>query len=140
MTPSEMPKLAALTPNLGGLDRDALLFQAGKAAGRRGPFWKLAALALAGTQILTAAGWLLTSRPSPVLPSPPPAIAPVAEPPATAPVAPPRTSPALTDEQWLDAMLNRFRPPEPPLSVARGPVRQSPPLTPRSDPRAVLMQ
>ena len=140
MTPSEMPKLAALTPNLGGLDRDALLFEAGRAAGRRGPFWKLAALALAGTQTATIGAWLLASRPAPA-PGPPPTPAVPADPPPAPPSAPPPSpQPAQTDEQWLDAMLNRFRPPEPPLSVARGPVRQSPPLTPRSDPRAVLMQ
>lgn len=64
--------LKGLTPSGGDLDRDALLFEAGRAsAPPAGRAWMLVGL-LALTQALTLALWLVPAAP----PAPPPAVAP----------------------------------------------------------------
>src|SRR5262245_17237478 len=83
-------RLSRFTPDAAGLDRDALLFAAGRAAARPGRRWMALAAALAVSQALT----LATLWPGSPGPAPPP----VAEtaPPAPAPEAPPREGiPAL---------------------------------------------
>jgi hypothetical protein len=46
-------RLGRLTPDAGGLDRDALLFAAGRASVRPGRRWKALASVLAASQLLT---------------------------------------------------------------------------------------
>jgi hypothetical protein len=99
--------LANVTPHPGQLNRDALLFAAGRAAGRRGPFWPATAAALA--LVSTVLGATLLVRPPTVVeierivrvPTPVPADAPAADlagprddPSTPTPSAP---SPALTE-------------------------------------------
>jgi hypothetical protein len=50
-----LERLSRFTPDAGGLDRDALLFAAGRASARPGHGWKIAAAVLAGTQALSLA-------------------------------------------------------------------------------------
>jgi hypothetical protein len=79
-------RLSRFTPDVGGLDRDALLFAAGRAAARPNRAWIALAGALAGTQMLTLALWW--SQPTPRTASIPPA-APV---PSQSEPAPPESS------------------------------------------------
>jgi hypothetical protein len=84
-----LERLTRFTPDAGGLDRDALLFAAGRSSARPSLGWMMLATLLASTQALS----LVFLWPHPTLP---PArfavsVAAVPEPPAT---APPRTSPA----------------------------------------------
>jgi hypothetical protein len=72
--------LSRFTPDAGGLDRDALLFAAGRASARANRPWIMAAAALAITQALTLV--LLWPRPAPPLvpvPAPPPQETPAPE-------------------------------------------------------------
>jgi hypothetical protein len=58
LTPEPDPfadRLAGLTPAVGRFDRDALLYEAGRAAARPGRFWPAAAAALALLQAVTLA-------------------------------------------------------------------------------------
>jgi hypothetical protein len=48
-------RLSRFTPNTGGLDRDALLFAAGRASVRTSRWWKVLAGFLGGSQVLTLA-------------------------------------------------------------------------------------
>lgn len=80
-------KLARFRPS-GGLDRDELLFQAGRASAGSPRIWKWGCAALASAQVVTL-GLLLnrTDPPSAPLMEPPlPAIVPI-EPPASPPTA-----------------------------------------------------
>jgi hypothetical protein len=56
-------RLSRFTPNASGLDRDSLLFQAGRASVRPAHTWKAVAAALALCQLLTLA--MLGPRPGP---------------------------------------------------------------------------
>jgi hypothetical protein len=116
-------KLAAFTPT--GLDRDAVLFAAGKAAGRRSVWkWLAATLAVSNAVTLAALAW---PKPSPVvIVEPPPAVQPEPE---NAPYGPPAPSSYLALLKDVDA----GRTP----ALADGHSLPSPPLTPRSfhDPR-----
>ena len=56
-------RLSRFTPDPGGLDRDALLYAAGRASARPSRAWPALAAALAVTQVLTLA--LLRPRPAP---------------------------------------------------------------------------
>jgi hypothetical protein len=100
--------LARVAPDPGRLDRDALLFDAGRRAGRAGPGWPLTAAALA----LVSAGLtgMLTLQPPRVVevervvylsaPAPLAATEPAAEP--VAPAAP-------SSPEWLDGLRLRQR-------------------------------
>ena len=57
--------LANVPPHAGNLDRDALLFAAGRAAGRRGAFWPATAVMLAGLSAALAVA--LVARPPTVV-------------------------------------------------------------------------
>ena len=110
MTPDPAAELTRLTPHPGTLDRDALLFHAGRASARPGRGWKAAVVALA----LGHAGWLATlfrtdstAPVSPVLgtPGPPPTPRPAPQPepesPAPAPLAAADDDPAdLAAHLW----------------------------------------
>jgi hypothetical protein len=69
-------RLSRLTPDGSSLDRDALLFAAGRASVRPGRRWPALAAVLACSQVLTLA--LLWPRPTPPEPAPAPTPAPVA--------------------------------------------------------------
>ena len=64
-------RLSRFTPDAGGLDRDALLFAAGRASARPGRRWKALAGALAASQVLTLV--LLWPHAPPAAPSVAPA-------------------------------------------------------------------
>ncbi len=68
-------RLSRFTPDGSGLDRDALLFAAGRASVRSSRRWQVVAAALAASQLLTLG--LLWPRPQavPSLPSTPPVVA-----------------------------------------------------------------
>jgi hypothetical protein len=123
-------RLTACEPSSAGLDADAMLFAAGRAAARRGPtrfVWPALAAGLAAATVvlgvwlkaerderLILAGRLEQMRPAPELPPSPPAAVP-AEPPGES--QPPSSSviaarPAL--EQGLDAWPAAPAPPGPP--------------------------
>jgi hypothetical protein len=53
MSESFAERLSRFTPDGSGLDRDALLFAAGRAAARPGRRWRVVAGALAASQLLT---------------------------------------------------------------------------------------
>src|SRR5579885_1926789 len=82
-------RLSRFTPNAPGLDRDAILFAAGRRAGRGALVWKAAAALLAVSQAITLVA-LWPAHPAVVNPvsPPPPASAPAPEPPAP-PASPP---------------------------------------------------
>jgi hypothetical protein len=65
-------RLSRFTPDAGQLDRDALLFAAGRASARPGRRWKVLAGALAASQVLTLVLlWPRAQLPGPdALPSP----------------------------------------------------------------------
>ncbi len=64
-------RLSRFTPDSGGLDRDALLFAAGRASARPNRRWVALAAALAASQVLTLVS--LWPRANPPAPAPPPA-------------------------------------------------------------------
>jgi hypothetical protein len=78
MSEPSLERLSRFTPDAGGLDRDALLYVAGRRSARPNRAWIALAAALAVSQALTLA--LLWPRPAPpaVSPLPPPAVAPPA--------------------------------------------------------------
>lgn len=55
-------KLSRLTPASAGIDREAILFAAGRASASRAGRWKVAALFLAATQLATLGLWLTIGR------------------------------------------------------------------------------
>jgi hypothetical protein len=73
-----LERLSRFTADAGGLDRDSLLFLAGRASARSGWLWKMAAVLLATTQMATLV--LLWPRAEQPLPAPvisvPPVLAP----------------------------------------------------------------
>jgi hypothetical protein len=58
-----LERLSRFTPDAGGLDRDALLFAAGRGSARPNRSWKTLATLLAGTQVLSLV--LLWPKPIP---------------------------------------------------------------------------
>jgi hypothetical protein len=65
LTPARDPlaaRLARLAPSPGGLDRDALLFHAGRSTARPSRLWPLAVVALAGFNVVALA-FLWANRP-----------------------------------------------------------------------------
>jgi len=66
MSGPSLEPLSRFTPDAGRLDRDALLFAAGRASARPGRRWRAVATLLAATQTLSL--WTLL-RPSPALPN-----------------------------------------------------------------------
>ncbi len=85
-------RLKRFTPEGAALDRDTLLFNAGRASVRPGRGWRLAALCLALSQVVTLA--LLWPRPASPVISPP---IPSSQQPA-APASPPT---AIEPLEWL---------------------------------------
>jgi hypothetical protein len=78
-------KLSRFTPDAGGLDRDALLFDAGRASARPNRRWVALAGVLAASQLLTLGLWWQQPPPAtPVAPWTVEAPGPAAQPPAPA--------------------------------------------------------
>jgi hypothetical protein len=112
-------QLAGFTPAPAAVDRDAILFEAGKAAGRRSRVWPALTGLLAATQAATLALWMMQPLPptvankarAPKDERPPPRDAP---PTAIAEVMPllPVQDPALLRP------AAELVPPAPPLAVA----------------------
>jgi hypothetical protein len=82
MSEPVVERLSRFTPDAGGLDRDALLFAAGRASARPNRIWIALAAALAVSQALTLTLWWLQ-------PAPPVAHLPVPAPSQSAPPMPP---------------------------------------------------
>lgn len=81
MSEDVIGKLAGFTPDAGRLNRDELLFQAGRSSAKPGRGWKRAVKVLVVTQLATVAFWALQPEPRPIyvsLPPGPPAL-PVAD-------------------------------------------------------------
>ena len=101
-----LDRLAKAAPHPGRLDRDALLFDAGRRSARRGAFWPLTALGLA---VLSA---ILVIRPARVVEVerivylPAPAATAVAEP---AEPAEPVPQAAPLPREWIDGLRLRQR-------------------------------
>jgi len=95
MSEAFLERLSRFTPNAGGLDRDALLFAAGRSSARPNRGWMTLASLLAGTQVLSLV--LLWPHPTPPAASFSVRVATVPEPPAT---FDPRTS-----EAWANPGL-----------------------------------
>ena len=88
-------RLSRFTPDRGGLDRDALLFAAGRTSARPNRRWVALAGILAASQLVTLA--LLWPRPVP------PGVMPVANAPAPAAVSAPPEDPAPPPNDALAA-------------------------------------
>jgi hypothetical protein len=118
-------RLSAFTPDGSGLDRDGLLFAAGKASARPNTWWVALAGLLAAGQVATLV-WLWP-KPPPRVVTPAPVVAPApAEPDEhPAPAPPPESSPApsmVDRRRWTeDAESPRPAP-------ARSLVPDAPPL------------
>jgi hypothetical protein len=111
-----LERLTRFTPAAGGMDRDALLFAAGRASARPNRGWIALAAVLAGTQLLTLALWW--SRPDPPVAQAPTLTAPSA--PTPAPVEP--TSSESSDDPVLWSAYHGLRAPE----IAERPERAFP--------------
>ena len=117
--------LARFTPAAPGLDRDELLFRAGRASARSGRLWKGAAALLLVTNAATLAVWLSTPpRPGVVVETRPTPERSAEPAPTEVDAAPP---------SWIvTARLTGELPPPPSGTDAR--LMESKPLTVRSDP------
>ena len=94
------PLIASLnrfTPQASPIDRDELLFRAGRASARTPRGWKLAVAALGISQMLLL-GWIASTAPTsvavPVIPAPPP--------PTVAPVPPDSEPPSLPQYSYVE--------------------------------------
>jgi len=123
-------RLSRLTPDGAGLDRDALLFAAGRASARPNRLWQALAAALAVGQVVT----LVLLWPRPPDAPPPPAVAPT---PAPA-VEPPPATPE-PPRSWAFGPRLANEPGDLPPPAASGVlVPDDPPLRAFSAPNALL--
>lgn len=118
-------KLARFTLAPGGLDRDEMLFRAGRASAKPNRGWKAAVGVLAGTQAATLAFWLSTVSHPPASTSVPAVAAPTESAPPSAPM-----SPAIDPSSYL-ALSHRWDGEVPIRSAAiqTSPHRSEPVLT-----------
>jgi hypothetical protein len=120
-------RLSRFTPDAAGLDRDALLFKAGRASARPNRRWQAVCATLMTTQLLTL-GLVFWPRPEVVLPERSAVSMPVAEAPRAAPVAPywQQRDLAVASDGNLPAppLSSQMQPGEPPLR-AFGPLPAS---------------
>jgi hypothetical protein len=130
MSESFPERLSRFTPDAAGLDRDALLFAAGRASARPSRPWMALAGALAVSQVLTAV--LLWPQPAP------PGVVPVA---ATRFVAPTPSGGPVSPGLWM--MRRQVLEAEgdlPALPAAEELVPADPPLHVFADPPAALLE
>jgi len=126
-------RLSRFTPDGGGLDRDALLFAAGRASARPGRRWQALAGILAATQLTMLVFFLWPRVPnqgadaprSPFAPAPPVA------------VGKPSAAPADSDS-WATNWRRFNDPDEPPPPTAADFVPDDPPLRASSVQAALL--
>jgi hypothetical protein len=125
-------RLSKLTPDAGGLDRDALLFAAGRASVRRGRAWPALAGVLAASQLLTLV--LLWPRETPTMTPP------LADVKQTAPAEP---APPAHDPSELWSLRRRLSEdgdlPPPDRAPAEQMVSGGPPLRAFGEPPAGLL-
>ena len=110
--------LSRFTPDGSGLDRDALLFAAGRASARPNRRWVVLAACLAVSQVVTlAALWPRPASPAPI-PAPPDAAVPTSPDPPTSPegslILRPRPGMGLEDLP-RPTVIDDLRPDAPPL-------------------------
>ena len=111
--------LSRFTPSMGNLDRDGLLFAAGRASARPGRKWPMVAALLALSQALTLA-LLVAGTPPPSRPEPPTEVVPDV-PTESEPLSPPiiRRWPSALDELPVpEPASSDLMPDEPPLHVS----------------------
>lgn len=117
-------RLARFTPNPAGLDRDALLFAAGRRSARGSWLWKTLAGVFATTQIVTLLALWPRPQPAGTFVGPP-VVAPAAE---SEPPPPPASSPV---DMWTAGSRPDVLEEGPALSTVQF-VESQPPLTVRS--------
>ena len=124
---NDVERLRKFTPAAGRLDRDEVLFRAGRASARTPRGWKVSCGVLAVSQAATLGLWWGT-RPTPPVPPMPPAVvvpdavpAPLPAPSGPAPVVEPSSYLALSRSWNPDA--------PPPPAPPSGPSRPERPLT-----------
>jgi hypothetical protein len=126
-------RLSRFTPDAGGLDRDSLLYAAGRASVRPNRAWIVVAAALFVTQALTLA---LLLRPTAPPASPPP---PAAQPPVAVPPEPTSSDPSDSPGLWsvrhglLDPTSE-----DRPAPVAGALIESEPPLRAFAPPSSIL--
>ena len=116
-------RLSAFTPDGSGLDRDGLLFAAGKASARPNTWWVALAGLLVACQVATLV-WLWP-KPTPQLGAPAPAPAQAPAEPDEHPASPPESSPA---PRMADSRRWTEEPRSPRPIPARSLVPDAPPL------------
>lgn len=115
-------KLARLTPDVAGIDRDEWLFRAGRASAKAPRTWKWAAGVLAVTQAATLTAWLAAPRP--------PAARTAEGTPAGEPVQdPPADEPYPADPDSYVVLARTFDPNAPPRPPAAAVPSRGTPLT-----------
>ena len=129
-----LERLSRFTPDAGGLDRDSLLYAAGRASVRPNRAWIAVTTALAVTQALTLA---LVLRPTAPPASPP--LSPAVQPPVTAPPEPTWSDPSDSPGLWsvhrglLDATSE-----DRPAPAAGTLIESEPPLRAFAPPSSIL--
>jgi hypothetical protein len=111
-----LERLTRFTPAAGDMDRDVLLFAAGRASARPNRGWITLAAVLAATQVLTLALWWFSSPP-PVAQAPT-----LIAPPSPTPVPAEPTSSESSDDPGLWSAYHGLRSPE----IAERPERAFP--------------
>jgi len=115
-------RLGRFTPNAAGLDRDAILFAAGRRSARGSWVWKAAAVVLAVSQVVTlVALW----------PKSPAVVAPIAAPAALAPMDEPAPPESPPPDVWTAGSRPDVVQQSEPLSTVQF-IPSDPPLTARS--------
>jgi len=111
-------RLSRFTPSPGGLDRDGLLFAAGRASARPGRKWPTVAALLALSQALTLA-LLVAGTPTPPRTEPPAEVVPDV-PSESVPPSPLilRNWPSAFDEMPVPEPVSDLMPDDPPLHVS----------------------
>jgi hypothetical protein len=123
MSGSLPERLSRFTPDPGGLDRDALLFAAGRAAARPARAWVVLSAVLALSQALTLVLLWPRAQPPQAAPSAPPVTAPAAEP------TPPASEEGPTQLGALRrGLLRRGGDDLPPAAAVESLIESGPPL------------
>lgn len=132
MNPNREPraeKLARFTPDASALDRDELMFAAGRASVRAGRFWRWLAGLLAASQAVTLT-LLLTERPTPSSPA-------ASRPVAAAPVEPKREEAERPDPSppERNSLISQRRLLRDDLETGYRPITSATPMT---DPKVIF--
>jgi hypothetical protein len=98
MAEPSLERLSRFTPDAGRLDRDALLFAAGRSSARPNRGWMTLAALLAGTQALSLV--LMWPRPSPTPPAGGLTLPVAGVPPPPAALEPPTSAALVNPDPW----------------------------------------